>query len=192
MRLTRDLRLAFPLETASSGIVHVYSLPLARIVFEQFVFEMGETYSKVFAGYDPKHVAMTAPQMAFPALKAVATRMGTWDGPAGVQAGLINELSRLTTVAHTTDMGWTQTLLPIALSRGILDEDEHAEVLASLCFFFLALRAGPRSLMGVSLTVAGMPRGWQHTSSDFTTWIDSLQTSTPKPATTKKRSSVPS
>ena len=192
MRLTRDLRLAFPLETASSGIVHVYSLPLARIVFEQFVFEMGETYSKVFAGYDPKHVAMTAPQMAFPALKAVATRMGTWDGPAGVQAGLINELSRLTTVAHTTDMGWAQVPLQTALSRGILDEDEHAEILSSLVFFTLASRAGPTSLMEHSLLAAGTPRDWVRTSLDCSAYLDSLPKSTPAPAGTKKRSSVPS
>jgi hypothetical protein len=192
MELTRDLKLVIPLDTEKSGRCYVYSLPIARVIYEQFVFELGEAYSRIFQGYDPKHVAMTAPQMAYPALKAVATRMGTWEGPAGVQAGLINELSRLTTVAHTTDAGWTQIPLQTALARGVLDEDEHAEVLSSLVFTLLAARVGPKSLMEHSLLAAGSPRDWAHTSSAFTAWLDSLPTLKPKRGTTKTPSSVPS
>lgn len=190
LSITRDLRLTFPLATAAHGIVHVYSLPIARAVFETYVLELGETYSKCFGAYDPKHVAMTAPQMALPALRAIATRLGTWDGPGGVQNGLVNELARLTTVAHATETGWAQLPIQLAQTRGILDEDDAAEVLSSLVFFSLVSRAGPRQLMDVSLRMAGAPRDWQFTSSDFTAWLASLPTSTPARAMKKKPSSV--
>lgn len=190
MKITRDLKIVIPLETEKSGRCYVYSLPLSRQLFEQYVIELGETYSACFGGYDPKHIAMTAPQLAFPILKSVATRLGTWEGPSGVQNGLINELSRLTTVAHATSDGWQQVPLHTALTRGVIDEDEHSEVLSSLCFFLLASRVGPKTLMDHSLMAAGSPRDWAHTSSDFTTYLASLPTSTPAPVTTKKRSSV--
>lgn len=190
LKITRDLRITFSVDSAKHGRVHVYSLPLARSIFETFVLELGETYSKVFGAYDPKHVAMTAPQMAFPALRAIAKRMGTWDGPDGLEVGLVNELVRLTTVAHSGPGGWTQIPLQLSLTREILDEDAYAEVLSSLCFFFLALRVGPDVLMSDTLGMAGAARGWQYTSSDFTAWLASLPTSKPARATTTKPSSV--
>jgi len=188
LKLTRDLRIAFSVDTPDHGRVHVHSLPLAR--FETFVLELGETYSKVFGSYDPKHVAMTAPQMALPALRLVSKRMGTWEGPDGVEAGLINELSRLTTVAHAGAAGWEQIPLHLALQRGILDEDTHAEVASSLVFIFLTLRVGPDVLREDTLRMASSARGWQYTSLGFTEYLASLPTSTPVASTTKKRSSV--
>ncbi len=189
-RITRDLKLVFPCETTSNGIVHVYSLPLSRLLFEQYVLELGETYSACFGAYDPKHVALTSPQMAYPVLKSIAARMGTWEGPTGVQNGLINEISRVTMVAHATGEGWSQVPLSVALARDILDEDTHADILSVLTFFTLASRVGPKDLMDHSLRAAGSPRDWQFTSLGFTEWLGSLKTLKPKPDTTKKRSSV--
>lgn len=190
LKITRDLKLVFPVETESNGAVYAYSLPLSRLLFEQYVMELGETYSACFGGYDPKHVAMTAPQMAYPALKATATKRGTWDGPSGVENGLINELSRLTTIAHASKDGWQQIPLQTALTREILDEDSHAEVLSSLVFFTLACRVGPRALLHHSMQAAGSPRDWRHTSLNFTAWLLSLKPSKPAAPTTKKPSSV--
>ena len=190
MEITRDLKLVFPVDTAKHGRAHVYSLPLARVIFEQFCLELGATYSKVFGGYDPRHVAMTAPQLAYPVLKQTAIKLGTWDGPAGVQNGLINEISRLTQVAYAGENGWEKIPLELALKREILDEDSHAEVISSLCFFFLACRVGPKTLMEHSLLAAGSPRDWQATSLGFSEYLSSLPTSTPEKPTTKKRSSV--
>jgi len=125
-----------------------------------------------------------------PALRLVSKRMGTWEGPDGVEAGLINELSRLTTVAHAGAAGWEQIPLHLALQRGILDEDTHAEVASSLVFIFLTLRVGPDVLREDTLRMASSARGWQYTSLGFTEYLASLPTSTPVASTTKKRSSV--
>lgn len=190
IKLTRDLRIVFSVDTPTHGRVHVHSLPLARSIFETFVLELGETYSKVFGSYDPKHVAMTAPQMALPALRVVSKRMGTWDGADGLEVGLINELARLTNVAHAGSVGWEQLPIHLAHQRGILDDDTHAEVLSSLVFFFLTLRVGPDVLREDTLRMASSARGWQYTSSGFTEYLASLPTSTPAASTTKKRSSV--
>lgn len=190
--ITRDLRIVIPVQTEKHGLCYAYSLPLSRLIFETYCLELGATYSACFDGFNPKHIAMTAPQMALPVLMATSKRMGTWEGPDGVQMGLVNEIERLTTVAHATESGWQQIPLPIARSREILDEDSHAEVLSSLCFFLLSVRVGPKALLDPSLSAAGSPRGWRHTSSDFSGWLASLKTSTPKPDTTKKRSSVAS
>jgi len=190
MNITRDMKIVIPIDTEKHGRCFVYSLPLARVVFETYVLELGQTYSQVFSGYDPRHVAMTAPQMAYAVLKAVSIKMGTWEGPSGVQAGLVNEISRLTQVAYAGEAGWERLPLELALKREILDEDSHAEVISSLCFFFLACRVGPKTLMEHSLLAAGSPRDWQATSLDFSAYLSSLPTSTPEKPTTKKRSSV--
>lgn len=190
MKITRDMRLTFPVDTDNSGIVHVYSLPIARLVFETYVQELGETYSACFKGYDPKHVALTAPQMAYPMLQKVSKRLGTWDETGGVKDGFVAELARLTMVAYAGPEGWKQIPIDTALSREVLDEDTHASIMSDIVFFTLASRVGPKDLMSHSLRAAGAPRDWQFTSSDFTAYLGSLRTSTPKPDTTKKLSSV--
>lgn len=190
MRFTRDSKLTFPVETENHGRVYVYSIPLARVLFEQFCMELGETYSQCFGAYDPRHVAMTAPQLAYPLLKKTAIKLGTWDGPSGVQAGLVNELSRLTQVAYAGEAGWEKLPLELALKREILDEDSYSEALSTLVFTLLAARVGPKSLMEHSMLAAGSPRDWQATSLDFSAYLNSLPTSTPEKPTTKKRSSV--
>lgn len=179
MRMQKNLSLTFPVDLPDGSIGHIYSLPISRSVFETYYAELGAVFTKCFAGDDAKHIALSAPQLCLPALKQVARDMGTWDTPGGVQAGLINELKRLTSVAYVGASGWETMPLDICIKRDIVDEDTESEVLSALCFFSAISRVAPKNLAGTFLQMAGSLRNWQTTASTFTEHLDSLPTSTP-------------
>ena len=135
MRIDQKLNFVFPIDTPSDGVAYVYSLPISRSVFETYYSVLGKVFTKCFDGQDAKHIALTAPQVAYPALKAAAIADGNWTTPGGVQAGLVNEIIRLTTVMFVGEAGWETLPMDQAVKRGILDEDNEAEVLSVLCFF---------------------------------------------------------
>ena len=188
MQINRKLCLVFEAEGADGAVVHVHSAPIARMVFEQYYRELGQVFTQCFAGDDPRHVAITAPQLALPALKAAAG--DRWDAPGGVKAGLINEIARNTTVAFVGEQGWDTLPLSTAITRGIIDDDGEAEILGNLTFFTAVSKVGPRPLVSTFLEMAGSLRGWTLTSSDSTAWSNSLPTLTAPETSTATGSQV--
>jgi hypothetical protein len=49
---------------------------------------------------------MSGPRVAAMILKDKAIELGVWDGPEGVERGLIQEIRRLANVFVPTDKGW--------------------------------------------------------------------------------------
>ena len=190
MRIDKKLNFVFPVQTDSLGTVWVYSLPVSRNVFETFYDILGKVFTKCFDGEDPKHIALTAPQLALPALKSISSASNTWDGPKGIRQGLINEIIRLTTVAFVGDNGWETLPLDIAIKREIIDEDNEAEILSSLVFFTSISKVAPRSLATTFLEMAGSLREWQFTSLDCMAFINSLPISTEEPPLIQNQSQV--
>lgn len=189
MRLDSKLNFLFPVD-GSNGVIHVCSAPLSRSVFEMYYAELGAVFTKCFDGNDPKHIALTAPQLALPALKKASRDMNTWEGLDGVKTGFINELIRLTMIAHSTEQGWQQLPLDVAITRGLIDEDTQAEILSNLVFFHAISKVAPKSLAGAFLEMAASLRNWQFSSSGFMEFIASLQTLKEDKPMTKKKSSV--
>ena len=184
MRIDGKLNFVFPIETPQNGVAYVHSMPIARSVFETYYEVLGRVFSKCFDGQDPKHVALTAPQIALPALKAAAMATDIWDTPGGVRAGLLNEISRLTSVMYVGASGWETIPLEIAVKRNILDEDNEAEVLSNLVFFTSISKVAPKALAGTFLEMAGSLRDWRFTSLLCTEYISSLPTLTDSENTT--------
>jgi len=81
-------------QTESYGKVYIHSTSISRSVFEQFYLVIGKVFSQCFDGISEAHLALTAPQLAYPALKSIAIQAGTWEGVGGVKFGLVNELGK--------------------------------------------------------------------------------------------------
>jgi len=186
MKIDRNLNLVMRVETEENGNVFVHSASISRSVFEQFYLELGKVFSQCFDNTNPSHLALSAPQLAYPALKSVATAQGNWEGAGGVRFGLINEIIRLTSVIVSTEKGWDTMPFDVAIKRGIIDEDEELEVLSSLVFFTAISKVAPKDLRNSFLEMAGSLRSWELTSSDSTAYLSGLPTLTKKENSGKK------
>jgi len=171
MKIDRKLNIVIPVETESKGLIYVHSTPISRDVFEQFYLELGKVFSQCFDAINQAHLALTAPQLAYPALKTMAIKAGNWEE---VKKGLINEIVRLTNVLVTGEKGWESIPLDLAIKREILDEDEESEVLSALTFFTAICRVAPKDLRMSFLEMAGSLRSWELTSLDSTEYLNGL------------------
>jgi len=173
-------------QTGRNGLVYIHSASISRSVFEQFYLELGKVFSQCFDSINQAHLALSAPQLAYPALKSLAIKAGNWDGNGGVKFGLINEIVRLTNVIMSTEKGWETIPFDVAVKREILDEDEEAETLSSLVFFTAISKVAPKDLKNSFLEMAGALRNWEISSLDCTAFQNGLPIQT-KPETIGKK-----
>jgi hypothetical protein len=173
-------------QTENNGTVHIHSTSISRSVFEQFYLELGEVFSQSFNSDNPKHIALSAPQLAYPALKSISTKLGNWDGAGGVKFGLVNEIIRLTNVIVSTENGWESIPFNIAVKNEVLNEDEESEAISSLIFFTAISKVAPRDWKDSFLEMAGALRSWVTTSLDSTEYQNGLPILTKKEGTGKK------
>ena len=173
-------------QTDGNGTVYIHSASISRSVFEQFYLELGKVFSQCFDSINQAHLALSAPQLAYPALKSIATKAGNWDGAGGVKFGLINEIVRLTNILVSTEKGWETLPFDIAVKREIFDEDEEAEILSSLVFFTAISKVAPKELKNSFLEMAGALRNWELTSLDSMEFQNGLPILTKKEVTGKK------
>jgi len=186
MKIDRALNLVMQIQTAKNGLVYVHSTPISRSIFEQFYLEIGKVFSQCFDSVNQAHLALSAPQLAYPALKSISIKAGNWEGAGGVKFGLVNEIVRLTNVILNGDQGWYSLPFDTAVKRGIIDEDEEAEVLSSLVFFTAISKVAPKDLKNSFLEMAGALRNWEISSLDCTAFQNGLPIQT-KPETTGKK-----
>ena len=186
MKIDRNLSLVMQVQTENNGTVHIHSTSISRSVFEQFYLELGKVFSQCFDSINQAHLALSAPQLAYPALKSIATKAGNWDGAGGVKFGLINEIIRLTNVIVSTEKGWETMPFDIAVKNEVLNEDEEAEVLSSLVFFTAISKVAPKDLKNSFLEMAGSLRNWELMSLDAMEYQTGLPTLTKKGNTGKK------
>jgi hypothetical protein len=193
MKITKDTRLSFSIDSDKYGTILVHSLPIGRDTFELYFAELAAVFHACYANDDEaRHLALVGPRIAFAALKSAALARGTWKTPSGVEAGLINELVRLTQIAYVPEggQGWQTLPMATATSREILGEEDVEEVLNSLVFFTAACKAGPRKLVSAMMPVIGESIGWEFSFSTLTAFIDSLERSTQDEPSTAIPSSI--
>jgi len=187
MRIDRNLNLVMQIQTANSGTVFIHSVSVGREIFEKFYLQIGKVFSQCFDGVSSAHLALSAPQLAYPALKSISIADGNWEGRDGVNFGLINEIKRLTNVLVSGENGWQMLPFDVAVKQNILDEDEESEAISSLVFFTAISKVAPKELKNSFLEMAGSLRGWELTSSDCTAYLTGLTTSTKEEPITKKK-----
>jgi hypothetical protein len=171
VKINRNLNLVIPLNIENKGKIYIHSSPISRDIFEQFYLELGKVFTQCFDSINQAHLALSAPQLAYPALKKMSIDAGTWET---VKRGFINEIIRLTNVLIAGDKGWESIPLDIAIKREIIDEDEESEVLSAITFFTAISRVAPKELRSSFIEMAGSIRNWELTSLDSTEYQNGL------------------
>lgn len=176
MKISRKLNLVIEVEQDDGATLHVHSTPLARETFERYFKVIAKTFAKINGG---GMGIVAGPRVCFLLLKETAIELGSWDGPEGVEAGLIAEMRRLSNViVKTADRGWIALPLQHALDSGMISDDDAAEVEGRVAFFICASAMHLRNeLLPILTAMAGL---WQAqvTSLDSTAFAASLPTST--------------
>jgi len=185
----RELNLVIPIDRGEAKL-YCYSTPIRRETFEFYYLVISKAFSKLYA--ERLHV-FAGPKVMPMVLKDVATSTARdgdrnwWEGPDGVELGLVGEFRRRTTVlAPKVDGTWDQQPLEAAKNQGLISADEAAEVEAAVAFFMVNSAMHKRSVLMPILTSAAGMWGWEVTSSPFSAWRDGLPTLTPAAATSRR------
>jgi hypothetical protein len=150
------------------GIVHVHSVPISREVFEDNFLVISKAFTAVYThGLGP----VTGPRVAALLLKQEAQSMGVWER---TQQSLMAEINRLTNVVAPGPGGWESMPFDVAKKRGILGDDEAAEVENCIVYFTCASSIHLKAEMTVA--VEGLKTLWdaQTTSLNVTEYTRSL------------------
>lgn len=176
MKIDRRLNLVLPVET-DSGTIWVHSTPISRETFERYY----RVITRTVADIADDHIANLGPIVGFLAMRDAARALDDWDGPDGVEQGLLPEIRRLTNViAPSAENGtWQPLPFDVAVQRGVLDDNDQRDVLGAVVFFIcVSATAPPR---GAAPILNGMFGRWggQITSQHSTGFANSLPISTP-------------
>ena len=135
MKIDKKLNLVIPIQT-EVGELWLHSTPITLETFKLYYKTISKAYAEIFSE-GVKYAATSGPRVAAMEIEAVARKEGTWEGPAGVENGLINEIIRLTNVFMPTDKGWTMIPLDDAIRGGTLSVNDKEEVVNAIAFFTL-------------------------------------------------------
>lgn len=176
MRIDRKLNFVIPIvDEDDKPYAYVHSAPISTDVFDKYFLPLARTYSSIFAlGLGP----IAGPRVADKLLKKTSMDIGIWEGPEGVQAGLISEIHRLTNVVTIGKNGWETVPFGFAKQNKLLNDADIAEVEAAICFFCVTYAVHPRNKLSEYLGVASSLWTAQTTSSNSTEFANSLPTST--------------
>ena len=189
--INRSLNIVIPI-SGSGGQIYAYSIPVSKHVFDQYTLVL----AKVRSMFDTEKIWPVAPKVALSLLRDIARttlRLGArspsenyWDGPLGVEQGLLNEIRRLTTVVLPNGAGWET--VPLANAR--LDPDDLETVESILVFFTCVSATTPLLTHEMREFLGSIADGLslQLTSSTPTDFANSLPTST---ATANSGATVP-
>ena len=173
-RIDRRLNIVIPMETESGDAYYVHSTPIGRAVFEQYFLPISKAFTAI---YRENLGIVAGPRVAMLLLKQVSEEMGVWDGPSGVQQGLVNEIHRLTNVLVLGEgSGWRTLSFDDAVAQQIISADDKSEVDNALAFFTCVSSVGNRHQ--ISNELSGMIALWgaQTTSLNSTAFANSLPT----------------
>lgn len=172
MKIDRKLNLVIPLEMDDGSIIHVHSTPIAAEVFDQHFEIIGQVWTEVLP-----YGAASGPRIAAKLMKKLAIAAGSWDGPLGVDAQIMNEIRRLTSVIMPRGSEVPMLLLPDAVKRGVLSKTNQ-DVLENHLVFFTAASCMLHGRQR-DATIAVMASVWsaQTTSLGSTDFAHSLPTS---------------
>jgi hypothetical protein len=180
MKIDKKLNLVIPLET-ENGVYYVHAMPLAKEAFEHHFLLISKTFARLYS--EGLHI-IAGPKVAALMLREVAADMdgepSEKEGPRAKECtALMAEIHRLTSIClPTEDHGWQPMPLESAVTRGLIDEDDLAEIEGQLVFFICASAMHKRDQ--VKVTLYGMTQLWgsQTLSLSTTEFLSSLPTST--------------
>lgn len=151
---------------------YVHAEPISTETFDAHYLVIAKTFAAIYGeglGFS------TGPRIAGRLLRSIAQSVGVWEGPNGVEAGLLRDIFQRANYISSSG-----EIIPFseAIARDVLEKDDLSEVTNSLAFFTVASSMHLRSdLPGV---LAGAARFWggRTTSLNSTEFAASLKTST--------------
>lgn len=170
---------------------YVHASPISDAALDKYFRVIGRTFNEIYSG---GFGLMAGPRFAAKILRENAIEMKVWDGPDGVQAGLVAEIRRLANVLVPTERGWETIPLSEAIEKQYISKKDADEVENAVTFFTVASSAHKRSELEAIMGVVCDIWGARMSSSNSTEFAASLRTST-APAITGARAaplSVPS
>jgi hypothetical protein len=174
LSLNRKLNLVIPIDIREGVTAYVHSTPISREVFESYYQVIARTFNGIYQG---GLGTLAGPRVAKMELKRIAIEMGLWDGPAGVNSGLLGEIHRLTNVIRPGLSGWGTIPFEDALRQNYFNDDDVSEIENAIVFFIVASAMHKRSELGPVLEIVSKLWGAQTTSSNCTEYSASLPTS---------------
>jgi hypothetical protein len=171
LSLNRKLNLVIPVDIREGITAYVHSTPISREVFESYYQVIARAFNGIWQG---GLGTLAGPRVAMMEIRRIATEMGLWDGPNGVNNGLVGEIRRLTNVVRPAHKGWETVPFEDAVRSKYFDDDDVSEIENALCFFIVASAMHRRSELGPILEIVSKLWGAQTVSSNCTEYRDSL------------------
>ena len=176
MKIDRNLNLVLPIEL-DEGTAHVHSTPIDEAVFDRYFMTITRTYSAMLEN-GGSWMLTSGPQVAARMLERIAEQDGTWEGPQGVEIGLMAEIRRRTNILALTPQGWDMIPLQSALDKGFIRGRDASEVENAVTFFTVLSSAMRQKEAESLLTAAFGLRDGQMVSSNCSAYMNFLRTST--------------
>lgn len=182
-KIDESLNFIIPVERSDGRTVYVHAMPISREIFDTYFLVIGQTFTMITAG---KLGVVGGPRLAWRLLRKAAQDLGEWEGPLGVEQGLMGEIVRLASliVPNPANGGaWEPVPLDQAMSQNLLDEEDRDMVLNALVFFTVSYLMLPRRMQGQDFRqdyLAGASRLWaaRISSLSLMDFVGSLKTST--------------
>lgn len=174
MEIDKKLNFVIPIEYAS-GTVYAHSMPIQSETFDKYYMPLAATFTEIYRS----GLGITAgPRVAALVLRDVSIARGVWDGPDGVEAGLVAEIRRLTNVALPGPNGWEQIPWVEAVAKGRVSVDDAKEVENAVTFFIVASAMHKRG--EIQPVLDGAAKLWNARTSpqNITEFVASLATPT--------------
>lgn len=175
MRIDRKLNLVVELPRDEEGTIYAHATPISREVFDAYFLPMSVAFSRLWT---EGLTTVTGPRVALRMLRKVSEERKIWDGSEGVEAGLVQEMRRLTNVVMRGRDGWGAIPLYTALKDDMLSGEEIETIDNHVCFFTLASALFRRRELVPILEVTNDLWGTSSVSSSCTEFAASLPTST--------------
>ena len=189
--IDKRLNLVIPVEDGGSAL-YVHSTPIPRAVFKRYSKIIARTFNEIYGG---GYGVIAGPRIAADLLESAARASNEWDGPTGVERGLLGEVYRLTNVAVPGAFGgWDVVPYQIAVSTGQISEDDADEVNNALVFFTVASSMHKKTDLPDIIHASSRLWGGLSTSLNVTGYADSLKMLTAPESSGEKviTSSLPS
>ena len=183
MRIDRKLNLVIPIERGDNTTLWVYATPVRKEIFERYYLVLAKTFSMLSRnGLDPRSGPSVAALVLRDTAQATArdVEANWWDGDDGVggKTGLLAEIVRLCNCLVGTSDGWQTVPLQDALDKGLISDDEKAEVMNHLAFFTVSSLVAPKADREILVNGMAAIYRLETTFLSFTEWTNFCKTRT--------------
>jgi hypothetical protein len=177
MKIDEQLNLVIPIDREDGSTIYVHASPISREVFERYWLVLSKAFAQMYTeGLGPT----VGPRIAALMLRTVAQELNQWDGPLGVERGVMAEIRRLANVAapgSNGTSGWQIYPLDDLIKKQVIDGEDASQIENILVFFTLVWRLHlPKDRR---IILDGGARMWSAstTSDSLSTFVGSLATS---------------